>query len=669
MDVTLPSGLVVRGIPDGTSKDAIKSKLIGSGAATEADFTSPSQSASALSLEPAGTEIQGDAQPNPEKTMGQKIVGGLETAAALGSGMTTGMVGAGLGTVRGIGEAALSGQYGTQQGSDLVERRSQQGMESLTYSPRTETGQQYTADAGETLAPLATIAPIFPGVSGAAAGSGRAAAQAVGAASRRTISDVAGAVASVPGRAMEAVGLREPAIPEQFAGPSGGSAAANIGNLRQNVSEGLPVKVNLTLGARTRNPNQLAFEKEQMKTAIGQPLRDRAEQNITEINQNFDALVDMVGSQETAMGPNAIGRKVVDALAQGYDIAKKKTNEAYKQAEASQEALLPVDIARQVTIGEGDNALTTSVIDNLNSYPPGLPTTKLITHAREYAKRLGIAREDDAGNLVPLETNVKNLEAFRKEIVAATGYEPTDIRQATILKKLIDANVEPLAGPLYKKARELRTLQGKKYENRAVVADLLNNKRGTDDRKVAIDRVFNETILNGSPEEIGFLRGVILTSGKGGRQAWKELQGATVKHIQDEASKGMNSTSTGESIVSPAKLNNAVNALDKNGRLDLVLGTKNASIVRDLNDVVKYVNTVPPGTLINSSGTAATLMAAIGEAGVTGSVTGLPVPVISALRVIRNKIQDNKMRLKIDRALRAEPGQTISEARANRGNN
>lgn len=615
-----------------------------------------------LALEAPGTQAQGEATPAPDRTIGQRIAGGSEAVAAVGSGMTFGLAGSVLGAARGLGESVLSGQFGTSQGADLVEQRALQGMESLTRSPRSEAGKQYTQVVGETLEPLSAIAPIFPGASGVAAGSGRAAAQAAEAAARVGAQRVGQAgtaaaqtVAALPGRAMEAVGLREPPIPDQFAGQSGGSAAANLSGMRENIAQQLPVPVNLTLGARTRNPEQLAFEKEQMKTSLGQPLRDRAEQNITEINQNFDALVDMVGSQETAIGPSAIGRRVVDTLAQGYDIAKKKTNEAYKRAENSQEALLPVDISQPVTIGQGDQALTTSLIENLNSYPVGLPTTKLVTHAREYAKRLGIAAEDDSGNLVPLKANVKSLEAFRKEIVAATGYEPTDVRQATIIKKLIDAQVEPLAGPLYKKARELRTLQAKKYENRAIVADLINNKRGTDDRKVAIDRVFNEAILNGSPEEIGFLRGIILTSGKGGRQAWKELQGATIKHLQDEATKGMNTTSTGEAVISTAKLNNAVNALDKNGRLDLVLGRKNAAIVRDLNEVVKYVNTVPPGTLINSSGTAATLMAAISEAGLTGAVTGLPVPVLSALKIMRKQVQDKKIKNKIDRALNSRP--------------
>ena len=43
MDVTLPSGQVITGIPDGTSKEAIMQKAISSGMATQADFAQPSQ--------------------------------------------------------------------------------------------------------------------------------------------------------------------------------------------------------------------------------------------------------------------------------------------------------------------------------------------------------------------------------------------------------------------------------------------------------------------------------------------------------------------------------------------------------------------------------------------------------------------------------------------------
>lgn len=620
------------------------------------------QDPSALALESPGTQFEeAGANPSPDRTIAEQAAGVGESALAIGTGMTTGLAGAGLGTIRGLGESVLSGQFGTQAGADLVEQRARQGMESLTYSPSTQPGQQYTAAVGEALSPLAAI-PIAGGAGALTAQVARSSIPvaadiaAVGAQrAGQAASQAANVIGGLPGRVMESVGLREAELPDQFAGPAGGSAAANLSNLRGNMARDLPVPVDLTLGAQTRNAAQLAFEKEQMKTDLGAPLRQRAEDNITQINQNFDALVDMTGSQTTAMGPSATGRAVVDVLGRGYEAAKKQTNEAYKRAAESSEALAPVDVSRAVSIGEGDNAMTTSLIDNLNSYPSGLETTKLATHAKKYAEILGIARDDGTGNLIPLPTDVKTLEKFRQEIVAATGYDKPDIRQATILKNIIDAQTEPLAGPLYKRARELRTLQAKKYENRAIVADLINNKRGTDDRKVAIDKVFNETILNGSPEELTFLRGVILTSGKGGRQAWKELQGATIKHIQDEATKGMNTTSTGEPIVSTAKLNNAVNSLDKNGRLDLVLGKKNAAIVRDLNDVVKYVNTVPPGTLINSSGTAATLMAAMAEAGATGALTGLPVPAISAIKMLRQQIKNKKIQQKITRALNNRP--------------
>ena len=77
--------------------------------------------------------------------------------------------------------------------------------------------------------------------------------------------------------------------------------------------------------------------------------------------------------------------------------------------------------------------------------------------------------------------------------------------------------------------------------------------------------------------------------------------------------------------------------------------------MRDLNDVVRYVNTTPPGTLINNSGTAGTIMAAMAEAGVNGSLVGLPVPVITGLRMLAKQINNNKTRAKIQDTLNVKP--------------
>jgi len=174
-----------------------------------------------------------------------------------------------------------------------------------------------------------------------------------------------------------------------------------------------------------------------------------------------------------------------------------------------------------------------------------------------------------------------------------------------------------------------------------------------DDPQVAVDKVFDRTVLNGSPEELTFLKRVLNTTGADGQQAWRELQGATLRHLQAEATKGV-LDSTNQPIVSPAKLNQAIQALDKNGRLDVILGKERAQTVRDINDVSRWVSTVPPGTLVNSSGTALMLQAALLETAANGVLFGLPAPVIGALRALRNQVTDNKIRAKIDRALNAK---------------
>jgi hypothetical protein len=250
------------------------------------------------------------------------------------------------------------------------------------------------------------------------------------------------------------------------------------------------------------------------------------------------------------------------------------------------------------------------------------------------------------------------MEEFRKELSGTAKWDDrVGVREETIIKKLVDAQTDPVAGPLYKEARALRQQQAMKYENRAVVARLITNRKGMDDPLVAVDQVFNKSVVNGSPEEITFLKRVLNTSGPDGQQAWKELQGSMVRYIQDEATKGMGMDSADRPIISPAKLHQTVTALDKNGRLDIVLGKKNAETVRDLNDVVRYVNTTPPGTLINNSGTAGTIMAAMAEAGVNGSLMGLPVPVMTGLRMLSKQINNNKLKLKINRALNVKPEQ------------
>ncbi len=606
--------------------------------------------------------------PARERSLGERLTGAGEAALTTGTGLTTGAAGMIGGTVKGLGQAILDGSFGTQDAANLVEEQAMKGAEAGTYAPRTQAGQEYAQNVGEVMAATAPLMGFGGELSQIGAGM-RAAAPAVRAASEPLIagagraSEIAGsgamkaveAVREMPTRAAEAVGLRAPAAIEQSgARPSIGAAGVDAATLRAQKAANLPVPVALTKGAETRNPDLLAFEKEQIKTEMGQPLRTRAEENSVQIMQNFDTLLDRTGAEMPDMA--ATGNKVVDALAKGYKSARNETSLAYNKARASKESKAVVDPSTRVSIGEGENALNTSLTDYLNSKVQGVPSAAVTDSARKILVKMGLAAEDDAGNLVGKPATVGQLEDFRRELSGTAKWDDkTGIRDETILKKITDAQTEPVSGPLYKEARKLRADQARKFESRAIVARLLNNRKGMDDPQVAVDQVFQKSVMNGSPEEITFLKRVLNTSGADGQQAWKELQGATLKHIKDEATKGMGMDSNDNPIVSTAKLHGVINQLDKNNRLDIVLGKQNAQIVRDLNDVARYVTTVPPGTLVNTSGTSGAIMAAIGEAGATGALTGLPLPVISILKALGRQVKDNKMKIKINAALNAKP--------------
>ena len=219
------------------------------------------------------------------------------------------------------------------------------------------------------------------------------------------------------------------------------------------------------------------------------------------------------------------------------------------------------------------------------------------------------------------------------------------------MKALIDSAQNEAAGPLYKKARALRSQQSRIFENRAYIARLVESIKNTDDPKVPYDKVFDKTILNASPQEIKTIRRVLNASGDDGRQAWSELQASTINHIMEKSTSGVGTDSAGNPLVSPAQLNRVINTLDSNGRLDEIFGPTQAQVLRDLNDVAKYVNTVPPGTLINSSGTAAVILGAMAEMTGTAAATGVPVPLITTFKILRDQAKDRKIKRKIQDTL------------------
>ena len=591
-------------------------------------------------------------------SVGQRVVGVGEAALTAVTGATGGTIGMIGGTLQGLAREILAGRFGTPEAMRAIEASAMQGMQAGTYEPRTQAGRETLQAIGEATAPLAPLMGVAPmlnvPVQAAAAArqampavqaaGGRAATSAQAAAQRTVVEPAQRATAAV----RESLGMK-PAAPAAPLRPgSAGAAATPAVQQRIATAEALPVPVKLTRGAATRESEDLAFEKEKVKSpTLGAPLRARAEENNLQLLQNLDAFLDATEAQTPMVGPAATGNAVLRSLNEGLDAAKNRVRVAYKRAEESPEATAPVDAS--------------ALVSHLNAQPTGLPTTAIPDTVRQYAIRLGVASQDENGQLVPLSTDVATMERLRKELNAKTGFDPVDVREATLLKGIIDAATEPVSGPLFREARRLRQIQAQRYEDRAIVYRLLNDRQGFADPLVAVDQVFNRSILNGSPADITRLKRVLLTGGRGapnqaeiranGVQAWRELQGATVQHIRDEATKNLGMDSAGNPLVSPAKLHQTVQSLDKNGRLDIILGKQQAQLVRDLDEVSRYVSTVPPGTLVNTSDTAGAVMAAIAEAVATGAITGMPLPAASLLRAATGKMRDNRIKARINRAL------------------
>ena len=138
--------------------------------------------------------------------------------------------------------------------------------------------------------------------------------------------------------------------------------------------------------------------------------------------------------------------------------------------------------------------------------------------------------------------------------------------------------------------------------------------------------------------------------GSEGQQAWRELQGASIRWIRDEATKSVATDSTGNRVISPAALDKAIRTLDHDGRLDFIFGKRGAQQLRDINELAQIAKTVPPEAAINTSNTASTLLAGFFDVG-SSSLSGVPIPLATSYRIVRQYVKDRALRKRIEEAL------------------
>ena len=578
----------------------------------------------------------------PEPTVGQRIGGALETGATLVTGATGGLVGGLLGGGQQLTRDILSGQFGTEQSNQMIKAAAGEGARALTYEPRSATAREMAAATGRFLQTLPPYVPVI-GPAGAVMSGVSQARPAVSLAARE-----AGATMAAPiQRAAQTVGIGGEGGLIGRRAPAGGSVGAAATPLElQRATEAEMAGLRLTEGEVKRSPELLAFEKEKAKTPEYQaPFLERQQENNRAALAKLNQILDDTGAE--AGDYSNTGIKTVDALMAGWKAEKAKTSDLYNKFRASPEAQTTVDI--------------TPVMELINRQPRGISGISGVPDtARQNAINFGIAQVDEAGNLVANpNTTLGQLEEFRQSVSAISAANPNDKRLTSLIKTSIDEVGDPIGGAATKAMRLQRQRQAQKYENRAIVSRLLLEKKGMSDPQTPIEDVFKKTILDARPSEIQHIKRVLFTiKDDDGKRAWGELQGATVRHLLEKAEAGIGADNL--PVISGAKLNTALKALDQNGKLDLVMGKPAAEQIRNLNQVLQYIQSTPPLTSINNSGTARTVAALIAESAMQGAVFGVPVPVVQGMKMLRDNIKDREIKAKINKALNYKPPGTTA---------
>lgn len=582
-------------------------------------------------------EVPGTVAGPKPTTLGEDIVGTGEAGLTALTGATGGTLGMTGGFLKGIADEMLAGEFGTPEAANRIEQKAFEAMQSLTYAPRTPAGQKQTKALGEAAQGLAPIAGL-PQEMAMLGQATTQAAKAIPAQVRSVASEaVAAKVTKAAKTGIEATSNapQQPPTPGFGGAPSAGAAGVTPATIREAAAAELPVPVKLTKGQATREFGQQRFERETAKVPeAGAPLRERFAQQNEQLQQNFDAFIDSTGAEAPDL--RSIGQSVDKALRRRIINDKAKIRKLYKDAEKAGEMEQPT------TLG--------SLVQHLNESAPEAVVSNVLPAVRQKAIQVGAAIEGPDGQLIPQAVSLKDAELLRRSINNVTNAEPTNIRQASIMKGLIDDQTADLGGNLYKKARQARVQYRKDYEDVGLAKRLTNTKKGTEDRAIALEDVLRQTVItpSSSLDSLKHVRNLLTSAGPQGKQAWRELQGGTLQHIKDEALKNVATDQFGNRIISPSQLDRVINQLDRTGKLDFIFGKKQAEQLRLINDVAKDVLTSPPGA-INTSNTAGVLAGML-DIAISGT-SGVPAPVATSFRLITKSLKNSKLRKQVNEAL------------------
>jgi hypothetical protein len=600
MDVRMPDGTLVKNVPDNITQADLLARYQA--------FKTPDTRGNIINTDVptvAGQVPNPPVTPEPKRTMQEKMMALYEVPATMLSGAALTVPSAISALVTGEGPTAMA----------------QRNM----YQPRSGASQDVLQSIGSAFE-ASKLPPIMP------TGMLPSYARMVGATQPQVAQTVQATRQAVP--TMPDL-LRRQAQPT-MAGV--GAAATPEAVTRTQMASQLRVPVQLSKGQAERELGQQQFEIETPKISpeLGKPLVEAQARRNDAILQNFDAFVDATGKQ--SFGLRATGKAVTDVLNKEAEAAKTKINQAYTLAKEKGETEAPVDYAPLKAFIENET-----------------PTTRTAN-----APILNIVYEQLAKN-DPKNTGQISINAL-EDIYAVINknYVPAtpNASYGRDMRNIINEITEGKGGDLYQKARRLRQDYAKNFENIGAIDRLISTKANSDDRVVALEDVFQKSIINGSLDDVKNLGFALKKSGTQGQQAFKELQGQTIEYLKDRVTQSIDTDMFGNPVVSPAKFKSAVRELDQDGKLDYLFGKKGAQEIRDLMETTILVNAPLKGAA-NYSNTASAVIRGLDM--INRSPIG-KIPVVGSLtKYSFEKAQEAALKKKIQESINYSPTKMAEE--------
>lgn len=556
--------------------------------------------------------IQPSMPPDSEQPTGfaEKAVGIGEAGLTLATGLPAGLAGGVTGLAKRVSGGSMS----------EAEAAAGNVTQALTYEPKTGTGQKITEAVGSA---LSAVPPVL-GVAGLPTNAG----------TRVAATQVKRAVSPLFQRFVKA-----DSEASQTAGGSMGAAGTEVQRMRIERAQSLPVPPKLTEADITRDFEAQKFQRETAKLpGVGEPIRQRVAEQNADLLRNFDVYREETGG--TAPDLVAVGKNVDTALRNRMMAAKHQIDAKYQ-------------IARK----QGDMDQPIAVDPLINYYNQNFTSATnapVIGVLGKELKRLGAAQIGPEGELIPTgkPLPIHAIEEVRKTIGKNIGPGP-NMNFGPPIKSLIDQSTEGQGGKLYQDARRSYQNFAKEFKNQSAVSRLLATKPGTNDRAIAYEDVWQKAVPGEySIQDFRNLRNSLLRAGPDGQQAFKDIQGATIDWIKSQATKNDQADELGNPIVSAAGMRKALARIGDD-KLKLMFTKRGTQRLHDLSAVIDDLKIAPLGS-VNTSNTAATILAALMESGADGVLK--KVPLTSTVKFAIRKIKDRKLRQRVNEALNPKLG-------------